>query len=154
MFTRENVRTRISIFFVFYSKRPSASLEPVMSLIFVPNSVRGVHRHQAIVILACHVSSENLCHLHGTTTAFSIVCHAYFARTATVNADYCAFFQPISTTVLGGRDISPSDCSHNTAKNRNKCKKSNGDGKTRETRAAYPIPISLYNCYRIVRHGS
>ena len=74
MFTRENVRTRISIFFVFfifYSKRPSASLEPVMSLIFVPNrsaSVRGVHRHQAIVILACHVSSENRCHLHGTTT--------------------------------------------------------------------------------------
>ena len=55
-----------------------------------------------IVILACHVSSENLCHLHGTTTPFSIVCHAYFARTATVRADYCAFFQPISTTVLGG----------------------------------------------------
>ena len=119
MFTRENVRTRISIFFVFfifYSKRPSASLEPVMSLIFVPNrsaSVRGVHRHQAIVILACHVSSENLCHPHGTTTPFSIVCHAYFARTATVRADYCAFFQPISTTVLGGGGISPSD---NTAK--------------------------------------
>ena len=32
-----------------------------MPLIFVPNrsaSVRGVHRHQAIVILACHVSRE------------------------------------------------------------------------------------------------
>ena len=107
MFTR-----RISIFFVFfifYSKRPSASLEPVMSLIFVPNrsaSVRGVHRHQAIVILACHVSSENLCHLHGTTP-FSIVCHAYFARTATVRADYCAFFQPISTTVFGGGGSPP-----------------------------------------------
>ena len=39
-------------------------------MIIVPNrstSVRSVHRPQAIVILASHVSSENLCRLYDTT---------------------------------------------------------------------------------------
>ena len=80
----------IIIFIFFSSKRPRATQEPVMPLIFVPNrsaSVRGVHRHQVIVILACHVSSENLFRLHGTTTT-------------TMHDTNHTFFEPISTTVF------------------------------------------------------
>ena len=76
------------------------SSKPVMLLIFVLNrsaSVRGVHRHQAIVILAYHISCENLCPLHGTTMR-----DANFVRTATARTDYRAFFESISTTVFSG----------------------------------------------------
>ena len=41
------------------TKRPSASLEGMRQLIFIPTKVRGVHHHQAIVLLASHVSRDH-----------------------------------------------------------------------------------------------
>ena len=93
--TRSYATLEIMIIF-FSSKQPRPTQERVKSLIFVPNrstSVRGVHHHQAIVILASHVSSENLCCLHGTTMSDTNF-HAYLANTATERTVYRSYFDP------------------------------------------------------------
>ena len=108
------------VFFIFYSKRPRATQERLKSLIFVPyrsTSVRGVHRHQAIVILASHVSSENLCRLYGTTMRDAI-----FYRAPRLLCPHSNCARSLSRVFnlylpLFFRGLAPSDCSYNTAKN-------------------------------------
>ena len=71
----------ILCFFLFFSKR-------VKSLIFIQKRstmLRGVHRHQAIVVLALHVSSENLGCLYESTmndAIFNSVPHLLYSTGA------------------------------------------------------------------------
>ena len=134
--------TRIS------SKRPSASLERVKSLMFVVNRSTIVRGTQAIVILAFHMSP--VC---TKTTPFSIAPRPprpHGNRARSLSRVYISTtFEPISTTVFSGglppviaATIQPK-IGETSVKNHFSKMKGWHIMKNKGNEAAYPIPISL-----------